>query len=174
MIAGEAPKPENAAMQRGSKARKAIEAVATRKTGGATPKHQLTHSSLELIERHAKVTRRGLSRVMSKIACRVQPRTANRGLASRERLTSVPYGPGRICDATSSTVCLKSSIWTCVTPPRGAAQSWRLTLGGGHGHRLIGESSQSPRAAALRCGAAPTPGRRAGAAQPPRPEQALS
>jgi site-specific recombinase XerD len=30
--------------------------------------HQLTHSSLELIERYAKVTRRGLSRVMSKIA----------------------------------------------------------------------------------------------------------
>jgi integrase/recombinase XerD len=30
--------------------------------------HQLTHSSLELIERYAKVTRRGLTRVMSKIA----------------------------------------------------------------------------------------------------------
>lgn len=30
--------------------------------------HQLTHSSLELIERYAKVTRAGLSRVMSKIA----------------------------------------------------------------------------------------------------------
>jgi integrase/recombinase XerD len=30
--------------------------------------HQLTHSSLELIERYAKVTRAGLSRVMSRIA----------------------------------------------------------------------------------------------------------
>lgn len=30
--------------------------------------HQLTHSSLELIERYAKVTRKGLSRVMSRIA----------------------------------------------------------------------------------------------------------
>ncbi len=30
--------------------------------------HQLTQSSLELIERYAKVTRAGLSRVMSKIA----------------------------------------------------------------------------------------------------------
>ena len=29
--------------------------------------HQLTHSSLELIERYAKVTRAGLSRVMSRI-----------------------------------------------------------------------------------------------------------
>ena len=122
MIAGEAPKPENAAMQRGSKARKAIEAVATRKTGGATPKHQLTHSSLELIERHAKVTRRGLSRVMSKIACRVQPRTANRGLASRERLTSVPYGPGRICDATSSP-CACSRRSGRVSPRQGVLRS---------------------------------------------------
>lgn len=30
--------------------------------------HQLTHSSLELIERYAKVTRKGLSRIMSRIA----------------------------------------------------------------------------------------------------------
>jgi integrase len=45
--------------------------LATHMLKGASTRevqHQLTHSSLELIERYAKVTRAGLSRVMSRIA----------------------------------------------------------------------------------------------------------